>query len=285
MKLIRFGPKEREKPGILLDGRRLDCSAHFHDWDRAFFLDDGLAKLEILIGKESSSLPVVPEGERWAAPVARPGAILCIGLNFSDHASESGMEIPGEPVLFMKASNTLAGPYDPVVIPKNSRKTDWEVELALVLAKDVLYLDSPSEAEACIAGYCIMNDISEREFQLERGGQWDKGKSCPGFSPLGPFLATRDEAGDVHSLKMQLSVNGELRQDGSTSTMIFKPAYIVYYLSQFMQMEAGDVITTGTPPGVGLGMKPPQYLKPGDVVELSISRLGSQRQEFIKYGS
>ena len=283
MKLIRFGPKEQEKPGILLDGRRRDCSGYFRDWDRAFFLDDGLSKLKSLLKKEGASLPEVPDEARWAAPVARPGSILCIGLNYSDHAKESGMAIPEEPVLFMKASNTLNGPYDPVTIPKNSSKTDWEVELALVLSKDALYLNSPAEGEDCIAGYCIMHDISEREFQLERGGQWDKGKSCPGFSPVGPYLVTKDEIKDVLDLKMQLSVNGKLMQDGSTNTMIFQPDYIVYYLSQFMTMEAGDIITTGTPPGVGLGMKPPLYLKAGDVVELSIAQLGHQRQEFLKY--
>lgn len=282
MKLIRFGPKEQEKPGVLLNGRRLDCSAFFNDWDRSFFSNGGLEALRQLLDREGDSLPEAPESERWGPPVARPGAILCIGLNFSDHAKESGMAIPDEPVLFMKASNTLSGPYDPVAIPRKSTKTDWEVELALVLDRDCLYLDSPAEAASRIAGYCIMHDISEREFQLERGGQWDKGKSCPGFSPLGPYLATKDEIGDVHNLKMELSVNGRLMQQGSTQTMIFKPDYIVYYLSQFMKLEAGDIITTGTPPGVGLGMKPPLYLKAGDIVELSVQQLGQQRQEFIK---
>jgi len=281
MKLIRFGNKGQEKPGLLIDGVRKDCSAHFQDWNREFFQNGGLKKLEGLIASEGSSLPVVPEETRWGASVARPGMIMCIGLNYSDHAKESGMEPPSEPVLFMKATNTLAGPFDEVPIPKNSEKTDWEVELGLVIGKDASYLPSKEAAKDYIAGYCVVHDVSERHFQLERGGQWVKGKSCPGFSPVGPYLSTADEIDDVMNLSMSLSVNGQARQKGNTKTMIFDPFHVVHYLSQFMLLEAGDIISTGTPPGVGLGMKPPVFLKSGDVVELSVENLGSQKQTFV----
>lgn len=207
--------------------------------------------------------------------------IMCIGLNYSEHAAESNMAIPEEPIIFGKATNTLSGPYDDVSIPKNSTKTDYEVELGVVLNKDVLYLKNEAEAAEAIAGYCVINDLSERTFQLEKGGQWIKGKSCPGFSPVGPYLATPDELGDLNDLKMTLSVNGELRQNGSTSFMIFTPAFIVYYLSQFMLLEAGDLISTGTPAGVGIGLDPPSYLAKDDVVELSIEGLGTQKQKMI----
>jgi 2-keto-4-pentenoate hydratase/2-oxohepta-3-ene-1,7-dioic acid hydratase in catechol pathway len=199
-------------------------------------------------------------------------------LNYSDHAKESGMPIPAEPIVFQKGSNTVVGPYDPILIPRKSQKTDWEVELGLVIGKDARYLDSPEQAREYIAGFCISHDVSEREFQLERGGQWTKGKSCDNFNPLGPFLVTPDELKDVHHLSMSLAVNGVTMQNGNTQTMIFNSYFIVHYLSQFMTLEAGDVITTGTPPGVGMGKKPAQYLKAGDVVELSIEQLGSQRQ-------
>ncbi|MEZ4989051.1 MAG: fumarylacetoacetate hydrolase family protein [Saprospiraceae bacterium] len=281
MKLLRFGPAGQEKPGVLIGEQRKDCSAHFSDWDHDFFQNDGLLRLQALIDAEGDRLPNVPEDVRWGSPVARPGMIMCIGLNYSDHAKESGMEPPAEPVIFMKATNTLAGPNDPVEIPRNSTKTDWEVELGLVLKKDVLYLNNEAEAAECIAGYCVINDLSERAFQLEKSGQWVKGKSCPGFSPVGPWLATSDEVSDVMQLPMRLWVNGELRQNGSSSTMIFSPTYVVWYLSQYMKLEAGDIISTGTPPGVGLGMKPPTYLKAGDVVELEIDGLGRQKQEFV----
>ena len=281
MKLIRFGNKGSEKPGVFINGKRLDCSAHFKDWDRSFLQNGGLSKLKKLT--DDNQLLEVPEKERWANPIARPGMIMCIGLNYSDHAKESGMEIPTEPILFMKATNTIAGPYDDVTIPKNSTKTDWEVELGIVLEKDVLYLENEAEAEQAIAGYCVINDISEREFQLEKGGQWVKGKSCPGFTAVGPYLVTKDEIPDVLNLKMKLHVNGVQKQNGNTKTMIFNPAYLVWYLSQFMQLEAGDLISTGTPPGVGLGFSPPQYLKNGDVVDLDIKGLGQQKQLFKAY--
>lgn len=281
MKLIRFGEKGHEKPGILLDGIRKDCSAHFSDWNREFFQQDGLRQLEALIAAQGKDLPTVPDSARWSSCIARPGMILCIGLNYSDHAKESGMDTPKEPIIFMKATNTLCGPYDSVAIPKNSTKTDWEVELGVVIGKDASYLNSEAEAEEHIAGYCVVNDLSERAFQLERGGQWVKGKSCPNFSPTGPYLCTKDEVGDALNLDMKLSVNNQMMQNGNSRTMIFTPAFLVHYISQFMLLEAGDLISTGTPAGVGLGMKPPVYLKAGDVVELSIEKLGSQRQLFI----
>lgn len=278
MKLLRFGKKGAEKPGILVDGKRKDCSAHFSDWNREFFNSGGLERLKTI---DTSSLPDVAESERWASCVSRPGMIMCIGLNYSDHAAESGMEVPKQPIIFMKATNTLTGPNDDIPIPKNSEKSDWEVELAIILNKDVSYLKDEKEALDAIAGFAVMNDLSERAFQLDHGGQWVKGKSCPQFSPLGPYLVTKDEVGDFNNLAMKLSVNGESKQNGNTGTMIFKPAFLVHYLSQYMMLEAGDVISTGTPPGVGLGFNPPQYLKKGDVVELSIEKLGSQKQKFV----
>ncbi|RMG74628.1 MAG: FAA hydrolase family protein [Bacteroidetes bacterium] len=281
MKLIRFGEVGAERPGIMVNGSRKDCSAFFSDWDRSFFQRGGLAQLRALLAEEGHLLPDVPETARWAAPIARPGMIMCIGLNYSDHAKESGMEVPAEPLIFGKASNTLSGPYDSVAIPKGSEKTDWEVELGVVLGKDVSYLASEAEAEAAIVGYCVVNDLSERDFQLARGGQWIKGKSCPGFSPVGPYLVTADEVRNPLNLGMQLKVNGETMQSGNTATMVFSPAHLVWYLSQHMLVEAGDLISTGTPPGVGLGQDPPRYLKAGDEVELSIDGLGTQRQRFV----
>lgn len=280
MKLIRFGSVENEKPGVIIDGKRKDLSAHFKDWDRSFFRDNGLRELENVL-KKNQSLPDVKENERWAACFARPGKVLCIGLNYSDHALESAMPIPTEPIVFQKGSNTVVGPFDNIIIPRKSVKTDWEVELGVVIGKDARYLNSIEEADQYIAGYCVSNDVSEREFQLERGGQWTKGKSCDNFNPVGPYLATKDEIKDPHALAMKLSVNGRQMQNGNSSTMVFNCFYIVHYLSQFMTLEAGDFITTGTPPGVGLGQKPPFYLKKGDVVELSIEGLGSQRQVCI----
>ncbi len=277
MKLIRFGNPGAEKPGLLLNGNRKDLSGHFRDWDRDFFNGGGPGQVEQLLSG-GASFPDVPESARWASCVPRPGKVLCIGLNYSDHARESGMAIPEEPILFQKAANTVVGPYDTLLIPRGSKKTDWEVELGIVIGKDARYLKSAEEAAGFIGGYCVSHDVSERAFQLERGGQWTKGKSCDTFNPLGPWLATPDEVNNVQQLDMQLSVNGKRMQSGSTQTMIFDCLYLVYYLSQFMTLEAGDLISTGTPPGVGLGMKPPQYLQAGDVVELSIEGLGSQKQ-------
>jgi 2,4-didehydro-3-deoxy-L-rhamnonate hydrolase len=277
VKLIRFGERGREKPGVLLDGMRKDCSQHFADWNPAFFADGGVERLRALLAKRPS-LPDVAENARWGSCVARPGKLICIGLNYRDHAAESGMPIPAEPIVFMKAANTVVGPYDTVLIPRGSQKTDWEVELVVVIGADARYLATPAAARAHIAGYCIGNDVSERAFQLERGGQWTKGKSCDTFNPLGPWLSTSDEI-DPGALDMHLDVNGVRKQTGNTRTLIFDVTTVVHYLSQFMTLEAGDIISTGTPPGVGLGQKPePQYLKRGDVMELTIAGLGSQRQ-------
>jgi 2,4-diketo-3-deoxy-L-fuconate hydrolase len=278
MKLIRFGQVGQERPGIIdQNGDRKDLSAQFADWDRAFFQNDGMRRLKDYLSS-TPDLESVHDEIRWGACVARPGKVLCIGLNYSDHAAESAMPIPEEPILFQKAANTVVGPYDVIEIPKNSVKTDWEIELGIIIGKDARYLDSISDAKDCIVGFCISHDVSERAFQLERGGQWTKGKSCDTFNPLGPFLVTPDEIEDVHQLQMSLTVNGQQRQTGNTSTMIFDCYYLIHYLSQFMTLEAGDLINTGTPPGVGLGMKPQQYLKAGDAVELSIQGLGTQRQ-------
>lgn len=280
MKLIRFGEAGNENPGIMYNGKRKDLSAFFNDWDRPFFQQNGLFELSNLI-KSNTTFPDVPENARWGSCVARPGKVLCIGLNFSDHAEESGMPIPAEPIVFQKGANTVVGPYDPIIIPRNSKKTDWEVELGIIIGKNASYLDTVEEAKNHIAGYCISHDISEREFQLERGGQWTKGKSCDNFNPLGPFLVTPDEITNVHNLAMELNVNGKQMQKGNSNKIIFDCYFLVHYLSQFMTLEAGDLISTGTPSGVGLGMKPPQYLKEGDVVELSIEGLGAQKQVCI----
>ncbi len=282
MRLIRFGPPDREKPGVLTPaGERKDCSPLFADWDREFFEGAGIERLRCAWGTGADALPDVPQSARWGAPIARPGKLVCIGLNYRDHARESGIDPPQEPIFFLKAPNTVVGPYDQVLIPRKSRKTDWEVELGVVVGRTARYLDDPAAAEAHIAGYCISNDVSEREFQLERGGQWTKGKSCDSFNPLGPWLATPDELDDVNALRMRLDVNGAQMQDGSTGAMVFSVHYLVYYLSQFMTLEAGDLISTGTPSGVGLGRKPPRFLGPGDVMELSIDGLGTQRQTCV----
>ncbi|HEX4156141.1 MAG TPA: fumarylacetoacetate hydrolase family protein [Acidobacteriaceae bacterium] len=282
MKLIRFGELHKERPGILTDrGIRKDLSAHFSDWDSSFWNNDGLARLNDLLRKTGDDLPSVPDRVRWGAPVARPGKIICIGLNYSDHAAETGAPIPKEPILFMKAANTVVGPFDDLEIPRGSTKTDWEVELGVIIGRSSKYLRDAAQAHECIAGYVLSHDVSEREFQLERGGQWTKGKSCDTFNPLGPFLLTAAALPDPQNLSMKLQVNGEQRQAGHTSTMIFDVFALVHYISQFMTLEPGDLISTGTPPGVGLGMKPPQYLKPGDLVELEIDQLGSQRQHCV----
>jgi 2-keto-4-pentenoate hydratase/2-oxohepta-3-ene-1,7-dioic acid hydratase in catechol pathway len=277
MKLIRFGNAGEERPGLLINGKRKDLSLYFQDWNRTFFNKNGLKELELLL-QEKISFPDVDEKERWGACVARPGKVICIGLNYSDHAKESGMELPKEPIVFQKGSNTVVGPYDPIIIPRNSKKTDWEVELGVIIGKDARYLSSVAEAADYIAGYCISNDVSEREFQLERGGQWTKGKSCDNFNPIGPYLVTKEEITDVNHLSMTLSVNGQQMQNGNTSNMVFDAFYLVHYLSQFMTLEAGDLITTGTPHGVGMGLKPQRYLSEGDIVELSIEGLGTQKQ-------
>lgn len=277
MKLVRFGELGKEKPGVLsAQGEVLDVSPWFSDFDEAFFASGGINQLTSNI----ADAPKAPSGVRLGAPVARPSKIIAIGLNYSDHAKESGMEPPPEPVLFFKAATALSGPFDDVEIPRGALKTDWEVELAFVIGKRAKYV-SESEAEQYIAGYSVLNDVSERAFQLEHSGQWVKGKSHDTFAPMGPWLVTPDEAGNVESLDMALDVNGERRQTGNSSTMIFKPRFLVHYLSQFMTLAPGDIITTGTPPGVGMGMKPQQFLKVGDVMELSIQNLGSQKQTCV----
>ncbi len=283
MKLIRFGEIGREKPGVLLeDGTRLDASGFGPDYDEEFFATDGLTKLRNWLARQGASALRVRRSVRLGPPICRPSKIVCIGLNFRDHAEESGMEIPKEPVIFFKATSALVGPNDPLVIPKNATKVDWEVELAIVMEKRASYV-SRENALDYVAGFALHNDYSERSFQLERGGQWVKGKSADSFAPLGPFLATKDEIQDFNQLRMWLKVNGEFRQRGSTSKMIFDVPALVAYVSEFMTLLPGDVISTGTPPGVGLGMKPPQYLKAGDVVELGIDGLGESRQQIVDY--
>jgi 2,4-didehydro-3-deoxy-L-rhamnonate hydrolase len=283
MKLIRFGENGAEKPGVLLeDGRRINVSAFCDDFNEAFFLTNGLDRLKDWLALHAATSPEVPATVRLGSPVARPSKIICIGLNYKDHAAESNMALPVEPIIFFKSTTALAGPNDDVIIPKNSVKTDWEVELAVVIGKKASYV-SVEEAPEYIAGYALHNDYSERAFQLERSGQWVKGKSCDTFAPIGPFLATPDEVGDVNNLRLWLKVNGETKQDGSTSNLVFDVPYLISYVSQFMTLLPGDIISTGTPAGVGLGFKPPQYLKPSDVVELGIDKLGSARQVLKAY--
>ncbi len=276
MKLMRVGKPGQERPALLdKDGKVRDLSAHVSDIGGRHISPEGLAEIAAI---DPSSLPVI-EGERIGACVAGTGKFICIGLNYSDHAAESGMAVPPEPVIFMKATSAICGPNDTVLIPRGSEKTDWEVELGVVIGKTAKYV---SEADALdyVAGYCVSHDVSERAFQTERSGQWTKGKSCDTFGPIGPWLVTKDEVPDPQALSMWLTVNGEKMQDGSSQTMVYNVAFLVSYLSQFMSLHPGDVISTGTPPGVGMGMKPPRYLKTGDVVELGIQGLGNQRQVF-----
>lgn len=282
MKLFRFGPIGQEKPGVIIDGKSYDVSAFGEDFGETFFATDGINHLQKWISQQAS-LPEVDPGVRLGSPVMRPSKIVCIGLNYIDHATETGATPPTEPVVFLKASTSLCGPNDAVIIPKNSVKTDWEVELAVVIGTRASYV-SEEEAMDHVAGYCLHNDVSEREFQLERGGTWDKGKGCDTFAPMGPYLVTKDEIPDADNLKLWLKVNGELVQNGNTSNFIFKVPHLVHYVSQFMTLLPGDIISTGTPAGVGLGMKPPWYLKDGDVVELGIDGLGEARQVFQAYG-
>ncbi len=282
MKLIRFGEAGTERPGILLDdGSRLDVSDFVSDYDEAFFARGGVDALRDWLNTHSPTSRV-PSTQRLGPPIRRPSKIICIGLNYRDHAAETGTAIPKEPVIFFKATTALVGPNDALVIPRNATKVDWEVELALVVGKTAVYL-AIDEALDYVAGYVLHNDYSERSFQLERGGQWVKGKSADTFAPFGPFLASPDELRDPSNLKMWLKVNGEIRQNSSTANMIFDVATLVSYVSEFMTLLPGDVISTGTPAGVGLGMKPPQYLKSGDVVELGIEGLGESRQRVVNF--
>lgn len=285
MKLLRFGEFENEKPALeLSNGKRIDVSAFGEDFNEAFFASDGLTRLEKWLETEIADCPEVPANARIGSCIARPSKIVCIGLNYAKHAAESGMAVPTEPVVFFKSTTALCGPYDDVVIPRNSEKTDWEVELAVIIGKKASYVNE-EEAMNYVAGYALHNDYSERAFQLERGGQWVKGKSNDTFAPLGPVLVTKDEVSDPQNLRLWLSVNGEMLQDSNTNDMIFEVKHIVSYLSQFMTLLPGDVISTGTPFGVGLGFKPPRYLKAGDVVELGIDNLGTQRQQAVNYST
>ena len=280
MKLIRFGEPGLEKPGVEVDGVRYDVSHIVSDFDEDFLASGGLDKLATEFNPGSS--PVISDDVRLGAPVHRPGKIICIGLNYLNHAKESGMGVPTEPVVFFKATSSVIGPNDTIVIPKNSEKTDWEVELAVVIGKRANYV-SEDEALDYVAGYVLHNDVSERAFQLERGGQWVKGKSCDTFAPLGPWLVTKDEISDPNNLNLWLSVDGKKVQDGNTNDFIFNVQYVISYLSQFMSLMPGDIISTGTPEGVGFGFKPPVYLQGGEVIELGIEGLGQAKQNVIAY--
>jgi len=277
MKLIRWGAEGEEKTGVIINDIKYDTAAFGEDYDEKFFENDGLNRLEAFIKAQEGQLTVVSDDKRLGSPIGRPSKLICIGLNYADHARETGAALPPEPIIFMKSTTAVVGPNDDIVIPKNSVKTDWEVELAVVIGKKASYVEK-EEALDYVAGYVLHNDVSEREFQLERNGTWDKGKGCDTFAPLGPFLATPSELGDVNQLRLWLSVNGEMMQDGNTSNFIFDVPFVISYISQFMTLLPGDVISTGTPAGVGLGFKPPVYLKPGDVVELGIDGLGSAKQ-------
>jgi 5-carboxymethyl-2-hydroxymuconate isomerase len=278
MKLLRYGPLGQEKPGLLdADGRIRDLSGHIHDLAHNDLSRESFARIATL---DPADLPLVEGNPRLGACVGGVGKFICIGLNYSDHAAETNAVVPPEPIIFMKATSAIHGPSDDVIKPRGSTKMDWEVELAVVIGRPVAYADE-IEAAAAIAGYCVCNDLSERAFQTERHGQWTKGKSCDTFGPIGPWLVTPDEAGDVGNLHMWLEVNGKRYQDGNSSTMVYKPAFIVSYLSQFMSLQPGDVISTGTPPGVGMGQRPPVYLEVGDVMALGIEGLGIQHQTVL----
>lgn len=282
MKLIRFGSVGQEKPGILIGEKRFDVSSIVTDYNESFFEENGLEKLK----KALESNPVLPEVDaniRLGSVVARPSKIICIGLNYIDHCRETNAPIPDEPILFFKSTTALCGPNDNLIIPKNSKKTDWEIELAVVIGKKASYV-SETDAMNYVAGYCLHNDYSERAFQIERGGQWAKGKGCDTFAPLGPFMATTEEIEDVNNLSMWLTVNGKMYQNSNTSNLVFKIPFLVHYLSQFMTLLPGDIISTGTPPGVGLGIKPePVYIKDGDIIELGIEGLGTSKQLAVAY--
>jgi 2-keto-4-pentenoate hydratase/2-oxohepta-3-ene-1,7-dioic acid hydratase in catechol pathway len=285
MKLIRFGDPGRERPGVILpDGTGRDASAVADDWNESFFASDGIERLRRWIGSAAASAPVLKDGVRLGPPVARPSKIVCVGLNYRDHAAESGQAVPAEPVLFMKSSTALSGPFDPILIPPESTKLDWEVELAFVIGRRSAHVSERSASEH-VAGYTVMNDVSERAFQIERGGQWVKGKSSDSFAPLGPWLVTPDEIPDPHALALSLKVNGQTVQNSTTSQMIFGVPQLVSYISRFMTLLPGDIVSTGTPSGVGLGFKPPRYLKIGDIVEPSVHGLGTQRQTVAPWDS
>ncbi len=282
MKLIRFGAQGKEKIGVQIDGVNYDVSAFGGDYNEQFFAEDGVARLEEFVKANEGKLIEVPQHERIGAPFARPSKIVCIGLNYLDHAKETNAPIPAEPIIFMKSTTSLVGPYDNVMIPKDSVKTDWEVEFCIVIGKKASYVEE-HEALDYVVGYVLHNDVSEREYQLERGGTWDKGKGCDTFAPMGPFMATKEEIKDINNVRLWLKVNGKTYQDGNTKDLIFSVAHVVSYVSKFMTLLPGDVISTGTPAGVGLGFNPPIYLKPGDVIELGADGLGESRQTVVAY--
>lgn len=282
MKLIRFGEAGKEKPGVCIHERNYDVSGFIQDYNEAFFENGGLSHLQWMLSRYENMLPLIPSGSRLGAPVSRPSKIVCIGLNYIDHARETNSKPPTEPVIFLKSTTAIVGPFDDVVIPPGSEKTDWEVELAIVIGKKARHIRE-EEALDHVAGYMLHNDISERAYQLERGGTWDKGKGCDTFAPLGPYLVTPDEIPDIHNLRLWLTVNGTKVQDGNTNNLIFNIPHLIAYTSQFMTLLPGDVISTGTPAGVGLGMNPPVFLKPGDVMELGIDGLGISRQKTVAH--
>lgn len=282
MKLIRFGEPGKEKPGIHKDGKNYDVSGFIKDYDEFFFEHGGLPHLAWMLDQHNTVLPELPAGIRLGCPVARPSKIVCIGLNYAKHAKETGAAIPTEPILFFKSTTAVVGPNDAIMIPRDSVKTDWEVELAIVIEKKASYV-TEADAMNYVAGYCLHNDVSEREFQLERGGTWDKGKGCDTFAPLGPWLVSKDEIKDPHNLRLWLSLNGKIVQDSNTDDLIFNIPQLIAYISQFMTLLPGDIISTGTPAGVGLGMNPPTYLKAGDVVELGIDGLGISKQTVVAF--
>jgi 2,4-didehydro-3-deoxy-L-rhamnonate hydrolase len=282
MKLIRWKKGDQILPGIVLDNVYYGLASFAEDYNEKFFESGGLERLQTFLKENKTRLVKLDAGVKLAAPIDRPSKIVCIGLNYADHARETKAQPPAEPVIFLKSTTAICGPFDPIIIPKNSKKTDWEVELAVVMAKKASYVSEDSAMDY-VAGYCLHNDVSEREFQIERGGTWDKGKGCDHFAPLGPFLATKDELADISSLRLWLTVNGKMMQDGTTANMIFKIPFLISYVSQFMTLLPGDIISTGTPAGVGLGMNPPVYLRTGDIVELGIDGLGSARQELVPH--
>ncbi len=282
MKLIRFGEPGKEKPGVCINDVNYDVSGFIYDYDEKFFANGGLPHLAWMLEQHKTMLPEIPAGARIGCPVARPSKIICIGLNYSDHARETGMAIPAEPIIFMKSTTALSGPDDNIIIPKDSVKTDWEVELAVVMEKKASYVDE-SEAMNYVAGFALHNDVSEREFQLEKGGTWDKGKGCDSFAPIGPWLVTKDEIKNINDMRLWLKVNDTMMQDGTTANFIFNIPHLVSYTSRFMTLLPGDIISTGTPAGVGLGMKPPVYLKEGDIIESGIDGLGKAKQKLVAY--
>ncbi|MBY0480438.1 MAG: fumarylacetoacetate hydrolase family protein [Chitinophagaceae bacterium] len=282
MKLIRFGKIGEEKPGVLIQGKYYDVSEFVNDYDEQFFANNGLLHLSEIVHKVEHSLKEINTGERLGCPVQRPSKIICVGLNYAKHAKETNAAIPAEPILFFKSTTAIVGPNDQIIIPRDSVKTDWEVELAVVIEKKASYVNEV-DAMNYVAGYCLHNDVSERAFQLEMGGTWDKGKGCDSFAPIGPWLVTKDEIPDPHQLRLWLRLNGEIVQDGNTDDLIFNIPFLVSYISKFMTLLPGDIISTGTPSGVGLGMNPPMYLKPGDRLELGIDGLGESKQKVVAY--